>query len=164
LTERVAFLHRAVGEPWPDWSWSGLIEHIDDWLAPSLGYATGLDDVAAIDVLQLFRGSLPHRLHGELDRLAPEAYRLPSGRTVPLDYSAGGTPTLSVRAQELFGIRSHPTAGGLPLTVEVLSPANRPIQVTSDLPGFWTGSWAEVRKEMAGRYPKHDWPEHPGSA
>ena len=164
MTERVAFLHRAVGEPWPDWSWSGLIEHVDDWLAPSLGYATGLDDVAAIDVLQLFRGLLPHRLHGDLDRLAPEAYRLPSERTVPLDYSTGETPTLSVRAQELFGIRSHPTAGGLPLTVEVLSPANRPIQVTSDLPGFWTGSWAEVRKEMAGRYPKHDWPENPGSA
>ena len=65
------------------------------------------------------------------------------------------------RAQELFGLASHPTAGGLPLTVEVLSPANRPIQITSDLPGFWAGSWSEVRKEMAGRYPKHDWPENP---
>lgn len=161
LTERVAFLHRAIGEPWPDWSSSGLIEHVGDWLAPSLGYATGLDDVAAIDLLQLFRGLLPYQLHGELDRLAPETYRLPSGRTVPLDYSTGETPTLSVRAQELFGLRTHPTAGGLPLTVEVLSPANRPIQVTSDLPGFWAGSWAEVRKDMAGRYPKHDWPENP---
>jgi ATP-dependent helicase HrpB len=162
LTERVAFLHRAVGDPWPDWSPKGLIGGVAEWLAPSLGYATGLDDVAAIDLLQLFRGLLPHRLHAELDRLAPETYRLPSGRTVPLDYSSGETPTLSARAQELFGIRSHPTAGGLPLTVEVLSPANRPIQITSDLPGFWTGSWAEVRKEMAGRYPKHDWPEDPG--
>ncbi|MDH3250274.1 MAG: ATP-dependent helicase HrpB [Acidimicrobiia bacterium] len=164
LTERVAFLHRAIGEPWPDWSPSGLVEHLHEWLAPSLGYASGMDDVAAIDLLQLFRGRLPHRLHAELDRLAPEAYRLPSGRTVPLDYSTGETPTLSVRAQELFGVRSHPTVGGLPLVVEVLSPANRPIQVTSDLPGFWSGSWAEVRKQMAGRYPKHSWPEDPGSA
>jgi ATP-dependent helicase HrpB len=161
LTERVAFLRQAVGEPWPDWSPKGLIEGVAEWLAPSLGYATGLDDVAAIDLLQLFRRLLPHRLHDDLDRLAPEAYRLPSGRTVPLDYSSGETPTLSARAQELFGIRSHPVAGGLPLTVEVLSPANRPIQVTSDLPGFWTGSWAEVRKEMAGRYPRHEWPENP---
>ena len=164
LTERVAFLHRAIGEPWPDWSRASLIEHVQDWLGPSLGYATGLDDVTAIDLLQLFRGLLPHHLHAELDRLAPEAYRLPSGRAVRLDYSTGETPTLAARAQELFGLRSHPTAGGLPLTVEVLSPANRPIQITSDLPGFWQGSWEEVRKEMAGRYPKHDWPEDPSSA
>lgn len=164
FTERVAFLHRAIGEPWPDWSPSGLIQQIDDWLAPALGYATGLDDAAAIDLLQLFKGLLPHQLHGDVDRLAPDAYQLPSGRTVPLDYSTGETPTLAAKAQELFGLRSHPTAGGLPLTVEVLSPANRPIQITSDLPGFWKGSWAEVRKEMAGRYPKHDWPEDPSSA
>ena len=117
--------------------------------------------MAAIDLLQLFRGLLPHQLHAELERLAPEAYRLPSGRAVPLDYSTGETPTLAAKAQELFGLRSHPTAGGLPLTIEVLSPADRPIQITSDLPGFWKGSWAEVRKEMVGRYPKHDWPENP---
>ncbi len=163
LTERVAFLHRAIGEPWPDWSHRGLIETVDSWLAPSLFDATGLDDVGRVDLLSLFRALLPHQLHTELDRLAPESFRLPSGRTVPLDYSSGEAPTLSVRAQEVFDLKAHPSAGGLPLVVELLSPANRPIQITSDLPGFWAGSWQEVRKDMAGRYPKHDWPEDPGS-
>ncbi len=161
LTQRVAFLQRALGAPWPDWSRTGLIERTDEWLAPALMNASGLDDAARLDLLSLFRGLLPAQLHAELDRLAPETFELPSGRSVRLDYSSGEAPTLAAKAQELFALRTHPTAGGLPLTVEVLSPADRPIQVTSDLPGFWAGSWKEVRKEMAGRYPKHDWPENP---
>ncbi len=161
LTERVAFLHQAIGDPWPDWSPAGLTATPETWLAPAIVNASGLDDAGQIDLLALFRSLLPHQLHGEIDRLAPESYRLPSGRNVPLDYSSGETPTLSVRVQEVFGLKSHPTAGGLPLTVELLSPANRPIQITSDLPGFWSGSWQEVRKDMAGRYPKHAWPEEP---
>ncbi|HEY5650323.1 MAG TPA: ATP-dependent helicase HrpB [Acidimicrobiia bacterium] len=164
LAERAAFLHKAIGDPWPDWSPAGLIATIESWLAPALVDATGLDELDRLDVLALLRSRLPHQLHGEIDRLAPESYQLPSGRSVPLDYSSGETPTLSVRVQEVFGLTSHPTAGGLPLTVELLSPANRPIQITSDLPGFWTGSWQEVRKDMAGRYPKHAWPEDPSSA
>jgi ATP-dependent helicase HrpB len=164
LTERVAFLHRAIGEPWPDWSHTGLISTSEIWLAPTLVNATGLDDVERVDLLALFRSLLPHALHSDIDRLAPESFQLPSGRKVPLDYSSGEAPTLSVRVQEVFGLKSHPTAGGLPLTVELLSPANRPIQITSDLPGFWSGSWQEVRKDIAGRYPRHAWPEDPGSA
>jgi ATP-dependent helicase HrpB len=160
LTERVAFLNRALGDPWPDWSQTGLIERTHDWLGPALTNASGLDDVASIDLLSVFRSMLPHQLHDQLDRLAPETFELPSGRSVELDYSSGEAPVLAAKAQELFRLRSHPTAGGIPLTVEVLSPADRPIQITSDLPGFWAGSWKEVRKDMAGRYPKHDWPEH----
>jgi ATP-dependent helicase HrpB len=163
LSERVSFLHRAVGDPWPDWTVETLAATADEWLSPYLVTATGLDDVASIDLLGLFRSLLPHQLHSDLDRLAPESFRLPGGRTVALDYSSGRAPTLSVRVQEVFGLTSHPTAGGLPLIVELLSPANRPIQITSDLPGFWSGSWHEVRKEMAGRYPKHAWPEDPSS-
>jgi len=96
--------------------------------------------------------------------LAPPAWTLPGGRTVAIDYT-GERPTASVRVQDVFGVTTHPTiaAGRVPLTMSLLSPADRPVQVTSDLPGFWTGSWADVRKDLAGRYPKHRWPQHPES-
>jgi ATP-dependent helicase HrpB len=98
------------------------------------------------------------RVH-ELDRLVPTSVVVASGRSVPVDYT-GDLPAISVRAQELFGTTVHPTVaeGRVPIAVHLLSPAGRPIQITADLPGFWAGSWKEVRKEMAGRYPKHDWP------
>lgn len=160
LAERVAFLHRNIGEPWPDWSQSNLIETVDEWLAPYVVDPTGLDDLARADLTNIFRAQLPHPLPLELERLAPTHYELRSGRRVPIDYS-GESPSISVRVQELYGVHTHPMAGGAPLVLELLSPANRPIQITSDLPGFWTGSWSEVRKDMAGRYPKHEWPETP---
>jgi ATP-dependent helicase HrpB len=99
----------------------------------------------------------------DLDQLAPSALELPTGRSVPIDYSADD-PTASVRVQDLFGTTDHPTAGGRPIVLRLLSPADRPIQITSDLPGFWSGSWAEVRKDLAGRYPKHRWPTDPAAA
>jgi ATP-dependent helicase HrpB len=110
---------------------------------------------------------VPPTVVGELDRLAPEAIALPTGRTVALDYAAGAPgdpPVLAVRVQRVFGLTETPTVAGgrVPVSVHLLSPADRPVQVTSDLAGFWAGSWQDVRKEMAGRYPKHDWPEHPG--
>jgi ATP-dependent helicase HrpB len=110
------------------------------------------------------RSLLPGPLGAELDELAPATWTLPTGRAVSIDYSAD-RPTVSVRVQDVFGVTTHPTiAGGrIPLTVALLSPADRPIQVTADLPGFWTGSWAAVRKDLAGRYPKHRWPDHPES-
>ena len=160
LAERVAFLHRSLGPPWPDWSIPSLTETVDEWLAPYVIEPTGLDDLSRAELTTILRGQLPHPLPIELDRLAPTHFQLRSGRRVPIDYS-GEAPSISVRVQEMYGVSSHPTAGGIPLVVELLSPANRPIQITSDLPGFWTGSWAEVRKDMAGRYPKHDWPENP---
>ena len=92
-------------------------------------------------------------------------WRAPAGRDVPIDYTATG-PTVAVRVQDVFGVTTHPTivAGRVPLTLALLSPADRPIQVTADLPGFWAGSWAEVRQELAGRYPKHRWPVDPATA
>ena len=101
----------------------------------------------------------------ELAELAPAALATPTGRQVAIDYSRD-PPTVSVRVQDLFGTTVHPTVdrGAVPLSLELLSPADRPIQITSDLPGFWAGSWAEVRKEMAGRYPKHQWPDDPAAA
>ena len=101
----------------------------------------------------------------ELDRVAPSGLDLPGGRRVPIDYD-GERARAAVRVQELFGVATHPTVGGgrIPLTLELLSPAGRPIQVTADLPGFWAGSWREVRREMAGRYPKHSWPDDPTTA
>ena len=100
---------------------------------------------------------------GDLDRLAPSRLELPTGRSVSIDYSAD-EPTAAVRVQDLFGTTVHPTAGGRPVVLHLLSPADRPVQITADLPGFWAGSWAEVRKDLAGRYPKHQWPDDPATA
>jgi ATP-dependent helicase HrpB len=101
----------------------------------------------------------------QLSEIAPAMLATATGRQVPIDYSRDH-PTVSVRVQDVFGTAVHPTVGGgtVPVSIELLSPADRPIQITSDLPGFWAGSWAEVRKEMAGRYPKHHWPVDPAAA
>ena len=163
LRQRVEFLHTNVGDPWPDWSVDTLMETVDDWLAPYLPGATGRTDLDQLDVAMVLRSQLPWPAGSELDQLVPDQLELPTGRSVPVDYS-GDAPTASVRVQDLFGVTDHPTAGGVPIRLELLSPADRPIQVTADLPGFWVGSWVEVKKEMAGRYPKHRWPDNPASA
>ncbi len=163
LRERVEFLHRTVGEPWPDWSVATLVRTLDTWLAPYLTGATGRRDLETLDVAMVLRAQLPYPAGAELDRIAPSQLELPSGRLVPIDYS-GDVPRASVRVQDLFGVTVHPVVGTMPIVLALLSPADRPIQVTSDLPGFWAGSWSDVRKEMAGRYPKHQWPADPASA
>ncbi len=163
LVTRVAFLHGRLGEPWPDWTPGGLRSSVDSWLGPYVTLMTGLDDLQAIDLTTLFRNRLGHRLAREVDALAPRRILVPSGREVEVDYTHDH-PRLSVIVQEMFGRSETPTIAGEPVVVELLSPARRPIQVTSDLAGFWKGSWHEVRKEMAGRYPKHDWPERPDQA
>ncbi len=163
LRERVEFLHRTVGDTWPDWSTEHLIETLDDWLAPYLPGATGRVDLERLDVAMVLRSQLPWPQGGDLDEIAPAALTLPSGRSVPIDY-AGEQPDAFVRVQDLFGVTTHPNAGGLPIRLHLLSPADRPIQVTADLPGFWAGSWSEVKKDMAGRYPKHQWPDDPAAA
>lgn len=109
---------------------------------------------------RVFRSLLGHRI-AELDRLAPPTITFAGERQVPVDYSREH-PSAEVRAQDAYGTNTHPTVGGIPVVLSLLSPAGRPIQVTSDLPGFWKGSWADVRKDMAGRYPKHSWPVDPG--
>jgi ATP-dependent helicase HrpB len=163
LRERVDFLHRTIGEPWPDWSVATLVRTLDAWLAPYLIGATGRRDLERLDVATVLRAQLPWPAGAELDRIAPPRLELPSGRTVPIDYSSD-SPGASVRVQDLFGVTVHPLAGTTPIVLTLLSPADRPIQVTSDLPGFWAGSWTEVRKDMAGRYPKHHWPTDPATA
>ena len=163
LRERVEFLNRTVGDPWPDWSAGHLIDTPDDWLAPYLPGATGRADLERLDVAMVLRSQLPWPQGSDLDDVAPAALTLPSGRSVPIDY-AGEQPDAFVRVQDLFGVTTHPTAGGVPIRLHLLSPADRPIQVTADLPGFWSGSWVETKKDMAGRYPKHQWPDDPANA
>ena len=109
---------------------------------------------------------LPYDLQRRLEAEAPTHFETPAGSRIPLDYGAEAGPLLSVRVQELYGLAAHPTVakGKVPLTLELLSPAQRPIQITRDLPGFWRGSWAAVRTEMKGRYPRHPWPDDPASA
>ncbi|HSL75033.1 MAG TPA: ATP-dependent helicase HrpB [Ilumatobacteraceae bacterium] len=163
LRERVDFLHRTVGDPWPDWSTEALSRTLDDWLAPYLPGATGRADLERVDLATVLRSQLPWEVGSDLDEVAPPVLNLPSGRSVAIDYS-GEQPDAFVRVQDLFGETLHPTAGGMPIRLHLLSPADRPIQVTSDLPGFWAGSWAAVRKDLAGRYPKHQWPVDPATA
>ena len=166
LRRRVGFLRRFstdARDEWPDWSDAHLARTLDDWLAPYLAGMTSMSEVAALDLATVLRAGLAWPLGAKVDDLAPTQLELPSGRSVVLDYS-GDQPTAAVRVQDLFGVRTHPLAAGVPVLLHLLSPADRPIQITADLPGFWTGSWAEVRKEMAGRYPKHQWPLDPASA
>ena len=164
LQARAGWARSALGEGWPDVSDQALAGRANDWLGDALRKATGRADLARIDPSGAIRAALGSRAH-ELDRMVPTTIELAGGRRLPIDYS-GEQPRISARAQDLYGTTIHPTiAGGkVPLTVEVLSPAGRPVQVTADLPAFWRGSWQQVRKEMAGRYPKHTWPENPTSA
>ncbi|MCU1392809.1 MAG: putative ATP-dependent helicase [Ilumatobacteraceae bacterium] len=163
LRRRVEFLHRSAAGVWPDWSDGALVKTLDDWLAPYLGGMTSINDVAALDLTMVLRAGLPWPLGAQVDELAPTQLELASGRTVTLDYS-GDQPAASVRVQDLFGTKEHPVAAGMPVLLHLLSPADRPIQITADLPGFWAGSWTDVRKDMAGRYPKHQWPTDPANA
>jgi ATP-dependent helicase HrpB len=170
LRSRVAFLHREVGEPWPDWGDKALVAKVNEWLAPYLAGMTSVSELASLDLAMLLRSQLPWPEGARLDELAPAHIELASGRRIRIDYTSGvaeGTaPVVPVRVQDLFGTKEHPSigGGGVKLVLQLLSPADRPIQITSDLPGFWAGSWAEVRKEMAGRYPKHNWPVDPANA
>ncbi len=168
LRARVEFLRATFGDRWPDWSDAALLAHLDDpdgWLVPHLAGMATLIDVAALDVGMVLASQLDWDTTIHLGELAPTELVTPAGRAVPIDYRRA-RPTASVRVQDLFGLSEHPTVAGgrVPLTLELLSPADRPIQVTADLPGFWAESWAAVRTEMAGRYPKHQWPLDPAAA
>jgi ATP-dependent helicase HrpB len=162
----VMFLRRAEGEEWPDLSDEALAARADEWLAPHLLAKTALGDVTAGDLETALDAMLPWPLKRRLDAEAPTHFAAPSGSSVPIEYEAEEGPKLSIRVQELFGLDKHPSiaAGKVPLVLELLSPARRPVQVTRDLPGFWRGSYAAVKAEMKGRYPKHPWPDNPLSA
>lgn len=165
LQGRAAFARRCMGGGWPDVSDDALAASLEDWLAPRLAGATRRSDLGRIDVLRVLRDRLGHHLVRDLDRVVPATVTLPSGRSIPVDYGTD-PPSVSVRVQELFGVSVHPTVAGgrVALAVHLLSPAGQQVQVTSDLPGFWAGSWAEVRRDMISRYPKHNWPADPTTA
>ncbi len=162
LRHRLAWLRTGLGDPWPDVSDAALAACLDDWLAPFLRGDPSLAALPEPVLLDGLRSLVPHELQRRIDELAPTHFSAPSGSHVPIDYE-GEQPVLAIRVQELFGLARHPAiAGGtVPLTLELLSPAHRPIQTTRDLPGFWRGSWADVRSDMRGRYPRHVWPENP---
>lgn len=165
LRDRIGFLHRTLGEPWPDVGDTALMERLEDWFVPFQMDTRGLNAVTPASLRDGLMALLPPGAGRDLDRLAPTHFETPAGQRHPISYD-GEEPTLTVRVQELFGLKTHPVIGGgkLPLLLELTSPAHRPIQTTRDLPGFWAGSWKDVRADMRGRYPKHPWPEDPAEA
>lgn len=164
--DRVMFLRKAEGEAWPDLSDAGLIARREDWLVPALYDKIALKDISAGDLSDALMALLPWDMRARLDREAPTHFEAPTGSALAIDYEAEQGPTIAVRLQELFGLNTHPSiaAGKVPLVLELLSPAQRPVQVTRDLPGFWRGSYAAVRSDLRGRYPRHPWPDDPANA
>ena len=133
---------------------------------PALFEKTALKDFSASDLSEALQTLLPWDLRARLEREAPTHFEAPTGTMLAIDYEAEQGPTIAVRLQELFGLTTHPSVakGVVPLVLELLSPAHRPVQVTRDLPGFWRGSYAAVRSDLRGRYPRHPWPEDPANA
>ncbi|KQT43049.1 ATP-dependent helicase [Aureimonas sp. Leaf454] len=162
---RLRFLANAFGDPWPDLSDLRLLDTLEDWLMPFLPGVVRLSDIRPDVVREALAGLVPAEFARRIEALAPSHYEAPTGSRLPIRYEADG-PVLAVRVQELYGLTTHPALaeGRLPLTLELLSPAHRPIQITRDLPGFWAGSWREVRADLRGRYPRHVWPEDPARA
>ena len=168
--DRVMFLRKAEREAsqslWPDLSDDALAAQREAWLMPALHDKTSLKELSAGDLSDALMTLLPWELRARLDREAPTHFEAPTGTMLAIDYEAEQGPTIAVRLQELFGLNTHPSIakGAVPLVLELLSPAHRPVQVTRDLPGFWRGSYAAVRSDLRGRYPRHPWPEDPASA
>lgn len=165
LRQRLAFLHRALGAPWPDVSDAALTDSVETWLGPDLARVRGTRDLGRIDVTSALRRLLPWPEAGRLDELAPERVDVPSGSSARVDYD-GDQPVLAVRIQEVFGWRAAPALadGRVPLLLHLLSPARRPAAVTADLESFWSTGYPQVRAELRGRYPKHAWPDDPWTA
>jgi ATP-dependent helicase HrpB len=171
LRARLAFLHRlgvtgTVQGEWPEVSDVALLASLDQWLAPALGPVRRTADLERLDVTSLLLDRLGWEQRRALDQLAPTHLTVPSGSRIALDYRDPAVPVLAVKLQEVFGLQATPRIGGgtVPVTLHLLSPARRPVQVTQDLAGFWRTSYFDVRKEMKGRYPRHIWPEDPSQA
>jgi ATP-dependent helicase HrpB len=169
--DRIMFLRASEGQmnadnSWPDLSDAAFAATISEWLTPLLGAKTALGEVTADELDGAVRALLPWPLKRRLDAEAPTHFEAPTGSQVPIDYEADGGPKIAIRVQELFGLDGHPAIanGKVPLLIELLSPAHRPVQMTRDLPGFWRGSYSAVRADMRGRYPKHPWPDDPVAA
>src|SRR5579872_1829544 len=166
--DRVMFLRAAEGtnSAWPDLSDDALGTRRETWLVPALDGKVSLKEFSANDFSEALQTLLPWELRARLEREAPTHFQAPTGTQLAIDYEAEQGPTIAVRLQELFGLNVHPSIarGKIPLVLELLSPAHRPVQVTRDLPGFWRGSYAGVRSDLRGRYPRHPWPEDPANA
>ena len=164
--DRVMFLRASEDDEWPDLSDASLARTAAEWLTPLVADKTALGEITADKLNNALRTLVPWPLQRRLDAEAPTHFEAPTGSQVPIDYEAEGGPKIAIRVQELFGLDRHPAVAGgrVPLVIELLSPAHRPVQTTRDLPGFWRGSYAAVRTEMRGRYPKHPWPEDPIAA
>jgi ATP-dependent helicase HrpB len=165
LRQRVAFL-RAYDQRWPDWSDDALHAAAHDWLLPHLAGVRRRIDVERLPLHDILMESLSWEQRRDLERFAPTHVVVPTGSRIPVSYDDAAAPRIAVRLQELFGLEKSPVVGptGVAVTIELLSPAHRPVQVTTDLAGFWRSSYHDVRKEMRGRYPRHEWPEDPLSA
>ena len=159
---RVA-LARKGGLDLPDMSDAALLDSLADWLLPHLGGVRTAADWKAFDLMPALRAMLDWNSQQALDRAVPSHFTTPLGRNIPIDYD-GAAPAIELRLQEMFGQTVHPTVAGQPLRVTLLSPAGRPVQTTMDIPGFWDSSYADVRRDMRGRYPRHPWPENPREA
>ena len=150
-------------EGWPAVDDDSLAASFDIWLAPWLDGVSRREHLARIPLSAALIGMMSWEQQRELDRLAPTHLQVPSGSRIRIDYLDESAPAVAVRLQEVFGLERTPLVGGgrVPITFKLLSPAQRPVQVTRDLASFWRGAYAEVRKDLRGRYPKHHWPENP---
>jgi ATP-dependent helicase HrpB len=165
LRKRLGWLRKGLGEPWPDMQDAALLAGLEDWLLPFMSGKPSPSEMPHDAIRNGLMSLVPHALQRKVEELAPTHFTAPTGNNHPIRYE-GEAPVLAIRVQELFGLKAHPSiAGGtVPLLLELLSPGHKPIQLTRDLPGFWKGSWADVRSDMRGRYPKHVWPDDPANA
>ncbi len=166
LIARIDLLAKTLGNPWPPAIRETLLERLDDWLGPLLDSPNALDSLAGNSIADAAIALLEWPMPRDLNRLAPTHWETPAGRRVPIDYSAEGGPRAECKVQEAYGLSVHPTIadGRIALTLALLSPAMRPVAMTKDLPAFWRGGYHDMRKDMKGRYPKHDWPDDPALA
>ena len=164
--KRANTAHRLEPEQFISFSNETLLDELDTWLTPFLTDVSHLNQLKQLDLLTPLKTRLDWQMQQKLDELLPVKFKVPAGNSYTIEYREGQNPKLSVRIQEMFGLTQTPTLmnGKLPLVIELLSPARRPIQLTQDLAGFWQGSYGEVKKEMKGRYPKHYWPDNPAIA
>lgn len=165
MLARLHALNAAFGDPWPIWTEIELQDSVNDWLEPALGHKSFTLPKPAI-IADALKAQLDWPLPRDLDEKAPRKIRLPSGREAPIDWLSDRAPLIECKAQELYGANRHLNIAEerLPITVQILSPGGKPVATTRDLPGFWTGGYLDMAKDMRGRYPKHDWPDDPATA
>jgi ATP-dependent helicase HrpB len=166
VIHRIDLLGKTIGDPWPKDFRASLVERLNDWLGPLLDSPASLDALDGGQIADAALTLLDWPLPRDLARLAPLRWETPVGRSVDIDYAAEGGPRVECKVQEAYGLSVHPAIADsrIALTIGLLSPACRPVAVTKDLPAFWRGGYHDMRKDMKGRYPKHDWPEDPAAA